>query len=71
MEEIDVARHAHHMETLFLHAIVQRGAFWYTAFILFYKMLCPGKSNMNAIFICGTNVVSRTADAIMRPPLLP
>jgi len=28
---------------------------------LFYKMLCPGKSNMNAMFICGTNVVLRTA----------
>lgn len=26
---------------------------------LFYKLLCPGKSSVNAAFICGTNVVIR------------
>lgn len=28
---------------------------------LFYKVLCPGKSELNAAFICGTNVVLRTS----------
>jgi hypothetical protein len=32
LEASDIARHAHYPEILFLHAIVQRGTFWYTAF---------------------------------------
>jgi cellulose synthase/poly-beta-1,6-N-acetylglucosamine synthase-like glycosyltransferase len=28
---------------------------------MFYNLLCPGKAAMNAAFICGTNVVLRTA----------
>ncbi len=26
---------------------------------LFYRLLCPGKASLNAVFICGTNVVIR------------
>ncbi len=27
---------------------------------MFYNLLCPGKANQNAVFICGTNVVIRS-----------
>jgi hypothetical protein len=49
LAQIDLARYACYPEMLFLHAIVQRGAFWHTALLQLeggkvkYSSVNPGK----------------------------